>query len=467
MAERLGPILFAAGMAGAVLAGCDPVPPTSGGAVEKPANAHTPNVAPAVAIAQMGINKQSVVIIRADGSGQFFSDSPEQQPLIPSDQDTPVAVTATPDGQGIHVLTKSGRDRRFGDAPNVGDLSSLHLNQPVVDADVTPSGKGVSATAGDGGYFALGDAHFLGSLGDQHQTGIVGQMLVDGGYGIIRKDGKIFPFGTFPQQVVASNNLPLEVAVPHLNAPIVRGVRVAGGAVLVASDCGAFVMGDLKSDVHAQMDAQQQHISPQFYGSGVQRGKSDCVDIAPFVASDGTTTGYWELTKSGEVLGFGAAKDLDANSGGNNGPLPTTPTTPTSVGNASLNAPEIAIANVACGVPASLWFDRTRGNIDNYNVAITDSRFPGQESDLAVTVRPNTTPDGTPDRSNIDIGTLLSATPDQGTGTIHVSIKTPDGLYGKEVDLLNTANPALDPGHCPRGQDLDMTIGKFTLDRIG
>jgi hypothetical protein len=77
-------------------------------------------------------------------------------------QGVPVRIVAHPAG-GYYIVKSSGSVHPFG-APFHGDLSKIVLSAPIVDAEVTPSGKGYWLLGQDGGVFAFGDAPFIGRV---------------------------------------------------------------------------------------------------------------------------------------------------------------------------------------------------------------------------------------------------------------------------------------------------------------
>lgn len=56
------------------------------------------------------------------------------------------------------VVAEDGGTFAFGGAPNHGSLGGTRLNAPIIDAEVTPTGKGWVMLGRDGGIFPFGDA---------------------------------------------------------------------------------------------------------------------------------------------------------------------------------------------------------------------------------------------------------------------------------------------------------------------
>jgi len=152
-------------------------------------------------------------------------------------------MSATPGGNGYWVFTTRGRVFRFGDAPDIGSLAHLALDQPIVDAVSTPSGLGVYMIGLDGGVFALGDATFAGSVpqvlpGVELAEPVVGIVPdPDGlGYWLVAADGGVFAF-----------NAQFNGSIPGVLEPgtslraAVNGMATYGdGYLLIASDGGIF-----------------------------------------------------------------------------------------------------------------------------------------------------------------------------------------------------------------------------------
>jgi hypothetical protein len=119
-----------------------------------------------------------------------------------------VAVAADPAG-GAWSVTATGIVTPIGSAPTYGDLTGVHLNQPIVGMAATPSGNGYWLVASDGGIFSFGDATFHGSTGNLHLNQPIVGMAADGpdGYWLVASDGGIFSFGdaTFHGSATNSN----------------------------------------------------------------------------------------------------------------------------------------------------------------------------------------------------------------------------------------------------------------------
>jgi hypothetical protein len=77
-----------------------------------------------------------------------------------------VGLAGHPTSSGYWVVEANGRVHAFGAARHHGDVSTVRLNQPIVDIEATPSGNGYYLLARDGGIFTFGDAPFHGSTGN-------------------------------------------------------------------------------------------------------------------------------------------------------------------------------------------------------------------------------------------------------------------------------------------------------------
>ena len=111
-----------------------------------------------------------------------------------------IDIVSTPDGKGYRVLALGlsglGSVEHFGDAGFFGDeltptASSGHVGTPVAMA-ATPSGNGYWIVDSDGGVFAFGDAGFYGSMGGVRLNApVVGvAATADGhGYWLAASDG--------------------------------------------------------------------------------------------------------------------------------------------------------------------------------------------------------------------------------------------------------------------------------------
>ena len=193
-----------------------------------------------------------------------------------------VAIMATPTGNGYWVADNFGNVYKMGDAKFYGSAGRLHLTLPIRAAAATPTGKGYWLFARDGGVFSFGDARFYGSTGNIHldQPIVTAASTPSGkGYWLFAADGGVFSFGD-ARFYGSMGNI-------HLDQPIVTASATATGKGyrLFAADGGVLNFGDAK-----------------FYGSAANvPGR--------FVAgaSRPQNDGYWIVTDTGRVYGFGKA----------------------------------------------------------------------------------------------------------------------------------------------------------------
>jgi hypothetical protein len=140
---------------------------------------------------------------------------------------------------GYWSVDSAGHVVQNGDARDLGDLSGVHLNAPVVG--IAPSrsfGFGYWLAAADGGVFAFGEARYFGSAANLHlKAPIVGIASTGSGngYWLVASDGGVFTYGD-AKFFGSAGNL-------HLNAPIVGMAPARHGYRLVASDGGVFTFG--------------------------------------------------------------------------------------------------------------------------------------------------------------------------------------------------------------------------------
>ena len=208
--------------------------------------------------------------------------TPTTPPAPPS---PPVTVPTPPRVKGYWTVTANGKVTPYNGAGFFGDMSSYHLNKPIVGIVSTADGNGYWLVASDGGIFSFGDANFHGSTGAMTlNKPIVGiASTPDGhGYWLVASDGGIFAFGD--AQFYGSTG------AMTLNKPIVGIASTPDGRGywLVASDGGIFAFGDA-----------------QFYGStGAMKLNKPIVGIAS--TADGH--GYWLVASDGGVFTFGDAQ---------------------------------------------------------------------------------------------------------------------------------------------------------------
>jgi hypothetical protein len=189
-----------------------------------------------------------------------------------------------PGGGGFWIAYSSGVVRPVGTAVWLGDMSTVHLNQPIVGIAATHDGRGYWLVAEDGGIFCFGDARFFGSTGSMQLNSAVIAMTSTsdgGGYWLLGGDGGIFSFGDarfYGSTGSMQLNQPVEGMTP---SPDGRGYW------LVAGDGGIFCFGDAR-----------------FFGSTGSMQLNSAV-VAMASTSDGG--GYWLLGGDGGVFTFGDA----------------------------------------------------------------------------------------------------------------------------------------------------------------
>jgi hypothetical protein len=197
-------------------------------------------------------------------------------------------ASATAPLVGYWGTDSGGMIRRSGDAPDLGDLSGVRLNAPIVGIAPSFDGQGFWLAAADGGVFSFGDAKFFGSAANLHLNApIVGIAAYgDRGYLLAAADGGVFSFGAAQFQGSAANL--------HLNAPIVGIALAAGGGYrLAASDGGVFTFGDAKFFG----SAGNLHLSAPIVGIASQAGFP--IDGYILAASDGGVFTYGGAVFSG------------------------------------------------------------------------------------------------------------------------------------------------------------------------
>jgi hypothetical protein len=218
-----------------------------------------------------------------------------------------VGMAATSDSRGYWTVGSDGGVFAFGDAHFMGSMGGKHLNAPIVAISTGPAGHGYWLLASDGGVFAFGDAPYYGSMGGKHlHSPVVGIAATPDakGYWMVASDGGVFAFG--------DAHFYGSMGDKHLNAPAMGLTATPDGKgyVMVASDGGVFAFGDA-----------------HFYGSmGDKHLNAPIVSIAV----DATTDGYRMVGSDGGVFAFHSK--FDGSKGGSflNAPIRTV--TPTRTG---------------------------------------------------------------------------------------------------------------------------------------
>ena len=226
----------------------------------------------------------SYLFAASPGPGQAATSNPHAGTACAQTADFPyrsavVGMAATSDDGGYWIVTNDGDVAACGDAPYLGQQTTL--NAPIVGIAATPDGGGYYLVASDGGVFSFGDARFQGSTGSTRLNQPVVGMTVDpatGGYWLVASDGGIFAY-----------NAPFlgSTGSMTLNKPVV-GMSAAtngSGYWLVASDGGIFAYG------------------VPFWGS---TGSIHLNKPVVGMASDADSTGYWLVASDGGVFAYNA-----------------------------------------------------------------------------------------------------------------------------------------------------------------
>lgn len=165
-----------------------------------------------------------------------------------------VSSIPTQSGRGAYVFTNIGRVIRVGDASAISDLSGREdllwisqLNAPIVDARLSPDGRGYWMLSADGGIFTFGTATFAGSVPDKPRSDWINEEIVSfsanesgSGYVVVAKSGKAWWFN-FEERPQLPNVLLETFGSSRLNSPIAAVMtRSCGGYLMVANDGGVF-----------------------------------------------------------------------------------------------------------------------------------------------------------------------------------------------------------------------------------
>jgi hypothetical protein len=198
-----------------------------------------------------------------------------------------VGLLASADGGGYSTVTGLGAVNNRGDAPALGDASSVPLSWLVVGGARSPGGYWL--VAADGGVFTYGSAQFHGSTGGiRLNQPVVGMAATPSGrgYWLVASDGGVFSFG--------DAGFYGSTGAVHLNQPVVGMAATPSGKGywLVASDGGIFTFGDAR-----------------FLGS--EGGVALATPVVGVAAAPGAP-GYWLTSADGSVFPFGSARSFGA-----------------------------------------------------------------------------------------------------------------------------------------------------------
>ena len=190
-----------------------------------------------------------------------------------------VGMAATPDDGGYWVVANDGYVAACGDAPYLGQQTTL--NAPIVGIAATPDGGGYYLVASDGGIFAFGDTQFQGSTGSIKLNKPVVGMTVDpvtGGYRLVASDGGIFSYHA--PFLGSTGSI-------KLNKPVVGMADASNGSGywLVAADGGIFAYG------------------VPFWGS---TGSIHLNKPVVGMAADAASGGYWLVASDGGIFAYNA-----------------------------------------------------------------------------------------------------------------------------------------------------------------
>jgi len=157
--------------------------------------------------------------------------------------ESPTAIAVRPSGDGYWIFTDLGRAMAFGAAEDLGDVTHLTLDGPVIASVATPSGLGYWLIGSDGGVFTFGDAVFSGSTGGLLLDKAVVGMAADPdglGYWLVARDGGVFAF-----DAEFRGSVPGVLAGVPLQGDIVAIVSFGNGYVMLGDDGGAFSFSDI------------------------------------------------------------------------------------------------------------------------------------------------------------------------------------------------------------------------------
>jgi hypothetical protein len=247
-----------------------------------------------------------------------------------AETDVPPAAAQRPAAAAAAPLPSGGVVTPIGKVGSFGGPDRLLLDEPVIDAVATASGRGYYLLAEDGGVFTYGDATFLGSTGGRALFAPVRAFTAtpDGrGYYFVAEDGGVFSFGAAPFY----GSLPAQIPLDQLVAPVIGMVPTStkGGYWLVAEDGGVFTYGD--APFLGSLGGQVRDIPiVGMAGSAGNRGywlidewgqvfpfgdagffgfRIDSIDRVADLHGTPTGKGYWVLRRSGKVEAYGDAVD--------------------------------------------------------------------------------------------------------------------------------------------------------------
>ena len=228
-----------------------------------------------------------------------------------------VGIDRTADGGGYWLLGRDGGVFTYGNAAFHGSTGDLRLNQPIVSLASDPQGRGYHFVAADGGVFSFG-APFRGSAGDiRLAQPVVGMATTTSGegYWLVARDGGIFSYGDAPFSGSTGSI--------QLNQPIVGMAADPDGVGywFVAADGGVF-----------SYDAA-------FHGSPVGRGWIGAQDRVVGITAH-PAGGYFVITASGGVIGFGAASEVASPP---SRLISEAPVSPDDTGHVDIGTPMVAI----------------------------------------------------------------------------------------------------------------------------
>lgn len=215
------------------------------------------------------------------------------------EEEAPIPQDPMSQGSGYWMAGIDGTVYPIGDgAEDLGDVSDLDLNGPIISMAPSPAGNGYWLLGNDGGVFAFGEAEFFGSAAgvqtNESFVGIAGRAQNDG-YWIVTEAGTVYAYG---------DAVKYGTAPATLNASIVNiiGTETGLGYWLVAEDGGVFAYGDAV-----------------FHGSTASLTLN-----APIIAiaSAPGLNGYWLVAEDGGVFAFGEARFYGSTGNLNlNGPI--------------------------------------------------------------------------------------------------------------------------------------------------
>lgn len=261
--------------------------------------------------AASGSPERSLWLVDENGAVYTIGDAKFHGSVTNGTSSPVIGIAMTPGSGGYWIGTRDGAAYNFGNAADVTQLPTIlkerhkTLASPIVGISAAGT-NGYYLVASDGGVFALGRAHFYGSVpgtlgGRKLNSPIVAIVATPDGHGYweFAADGGVFRYG----DAKFFGSIPGKLGKKRLSGQVVAAATTesGNGYWMLASDGGVFSFGG----AHFFGSLPYYRYRPGRAATGPQP-----VGAASSLAASTSGNGYTATVTSGFTYAFGSAPTL-------------------------------------------------------------------------------------------------------------------------------------------------------------